>query len=115
MDVKEITQKIIDTYKVAQPLYENHTPLYGSDVPICPPYEKLYVFFVFLQDHKPEILADILGFITNRKLIVSVATITYLNNYCPEEYKFEANTLVFMLTLISEYRKYKSEKNDSSN
>jgi hypothetical protein len=32
MDVKEITQKIIDTYKVAQPLYENHAPLHGSDV-----------------------------------------------------------------------------------
>ena len=49
MDVKEITQKIIDTYKVAQPLYKNHTPLYGSDVPICPPdgemYEMLYKLF----------------------------------------------------------------------
>ena len=114
MDVKEITQKIIDTYKVAQPLYENHAPLYGSDVPICPPYKELYKFIVYIQDYKPEVFADILDFIIHRPLTISVLTTNYLVNFTSEDQKIPAATLLAMLTAIAEYRKYKFEKNNGS-
>lgn len=114
MDVKEITQKIIDTYKVAQPLYENHTPIYGSNVPICPPYEELYEFFVFLQNHKPEILSEVIDFIIHNPLTIGALTMNGLSNFAPEDQKISTSTLAIVITAFAEYRKYKSEKNNGS-
>lgn len=114
MDVKDITQKIIDTYKVAQPFYDNHAPIYGNNTPIYPSYKNLYELIVFLQNNKPDMLLEIMDFIINNPLTLSAVTINYLTIFIPEEHKLQASSLAFMLTVIAEYRKYQWEKHDKS-
>jgi hypothetical protein len=105
MDVKEITQKIIDTYKVAQPLYKNHTPLYGSDVPICPPdgemYEMLYKLFSYFHDTKPEIL-DAIDKVNDTITILDLLDyLEPIKETLPDEYKLPFQVFLKMIQLCS--------------
>lgn len=111
MDVKEITQKIIDTYKVAQPLYGNDAPIYGNNTPICPPngemYEQLYKLFSYFHDTKPELLHEI----DNCNDVLTLADISgeleLIKSSLPEELKPGFETLTRAIQIISFWHRFK--------
>ena len=100
MDVKEITQKIIDTYKVAQTLYENDAPIYGNNTPICPPYEDLYKFIVYIQDANREIYLKLQKIFSSDAVLLIPDVIQYLSTDIPAGYILIARFLVFELNQI---------------
>ena len=105
MDVKEITQKIIDTYKVAQPLYENHNELYMSNTPLCPPdgemYEQLYKLFSYFHDAKPEIL-DAIDKANDAITILDLLDyLEPIKETIPDEYRLPFQVFLKMIQLYS--------------
>ena len=100
MDVKEITQKIIDTYKVAQPLYENHDELYMSNTPICPPYEDLYKFLIYVQEANREIYSKLQKIFSSDAVLLIPDVIQYLSTNIPAGYILIARFLVYELNQI---------------
>ncbi len=117
MDIDNIVQKIVLTYKASRPLYHNYEYLYKNQTPLCPPpYRRLYDFFVWLNNNTPEVLVDISESISKNHFALSIATISYLKDYVPEKYKNEANLMLFIFTVTEIIIKENdSQQKNSSN
>jgi hypothetical protein len=93
----QLTQKVIDTWKTAQPIYGNHAPIYGNQTPICPPHEKLYDFFVLLHSANHKIYAKLDAVLRSGTLQFIPDVIDYLKEDTSKEVVLVSKFLIFFL------------------
>ena len=109
MDIDNIVQKVIHSYKVAKPLYHNYDYLYGNQTYLCPPDGKIYEIlrrvFSIVHNTKPSLLEVIDKCADTATLADILDLLESVRESVPTENKEEFEIALKVIQAISLYRK----------